>query len=196
MDRHETHSSEAVSGGGRTETPASREQARPARTVGCLAPVPPRQSIQRRILKTRSSTPGICRIDQASRRTHGFFVRIQRKGKIHSAFFSDLAHGGRKAALAAAQGYHQEMQSKLGPPPHVYRRAWAQIRRRQSASGIIGVRKVLRVRKGKAYDYWMASWSPEPHVVQRMSFSIAKYGAREAKQLAVMARRRGVQEMV
>jgi hypothetical protein len=146
-------------------------------------------------VKTRSKTPGICRIDQPSKRTHGFFVRIQRKGKIHSAFFPDFTNGGRKAALAAAQQHYRKLKSKLGPPPQADRRAWAKMRRRKSASGIIGVRKVLRPGKRKAGDYWMASWSPEPGVIQRMSFSIRKYGARDAKQLAIMARRKGVREM-
>lgn len=120
---------------------------------------------------------------------------MQRKGKIHSAFFSDLAHGSRELAQAAAQQHYQEMQTKLGPPPQVNRRAWAEMRRRKTASGIHGVRKVLRPGKGKACDYWMASWSPEPHVVRRMSFSIRKYGDKEAQYLAILARRQGVSEM-
>jgi hypothetical protein len=146
-------------------------------------------------VKTRSRTPGICRIDQPAKRTHGFFVRIQRKRKIHSAFFSDLSHGGREAALAAAQQHHQKMKWKLGPPPQADRRRWAQMRRRKSASGIIGVQKVTRNYKGRFLKAWVATWSPEPRVVRRMMFSILKYGAREAKQLAILARRQGVQEM-
>lgn len=143
-----------------------------------------------------SSTPGICRIDQPSHRTHGFFVRIQRKGKIHSAFFSDIMHGGCEAALAAAQQHHRKTQLKLGPPQQADRRKWAQTRRRKSASGIIGVRKVQRYYNGRRIvNAWMASWSPEPGVVRRMMFSVRKYGAREAKQLAILARRRGVEEM-
>ncbi len=142
-----------------------------------------------------SSTPGICRIDQPAKRTRGFFVRMQRKGKIHSAFFPDLAHGGRKAALVAAQQHYQKMQLKLGPPPQANRRAWAQMRRRKSASGIIGVQKVLRYYNGRILKSWVATWSPEPGVVRRMMFSVRKYGARDAKQLAIFARREGVLNM-
>ncbi len=120
---------------------------------------------------------------------------MQRKGKIHSAFFTDLAHGGRKAALAAAQQHYKEMQSKLGPPPQANRRVWAQMRRRKSASGIVGVQKVMRNYNGRILKAWVATWSPEAGVVRRMMFSIRKYGARDAKQLAIMARRQGVQEM-
>jgi hypothetical protein len=46
-------------------------------------------------MNTPSSTPGICRIDQPEKYNHGFFVRLQRNGKIHSTFFSDKNHGGQ-----------------------------------------------------------------------------------------------------
>lgn len=120
---------------------------------------------------------------------------MQRKGKIHSAFFSDLTHGGRELALAAAMAHYQEMKSRLGPPPQANRRAWAQVRRRKSASGIVGVQKVMRKYNGRVLKAWVATWSPEPGVVRRMMFSIRKYGAIDAKQLAILARRRGVREM-
>jgi hypothetical protein len=75
------------------------------------------------------------------------------------------------------------------------RRAWAEIKRRKSASGIVGVRKVT-VRKGRGkLAYWIATWSPRPHVVRRKMFSVLKFGAAEAKALAVKARRAGIQSM-
>ena len=46
-------------------------------------------------MNTPSSMPGICRIDQPEKYNHGFFVRLQRNGKIYSAFFSDKNHGGQ-----------------------------------------------------------------------------------------------------
>jgi hypothetical protein len=42
-----------------------------------------------------SRTQGICRIDQPDKHNHGFFVRLQRNGKIHSALFTDKKHGGK-----------------------------------------------------------------------------------------------------
>jgi len=142
-----------------------------------------------------SRTPGICRIDQPSHRTHGFFVRMQRNGKMHSAFFSDLTCGGRKAAMSAAQQHYQKMQLELGPPKQASRRAWAEIRRRKSSSHVVGVQRLVIRRKTRLAVYWMATWSPEVGVVRRMMFSVRKYGAQEAKQLAILARRRGVSEM-
>src|SRR5437870_13196371 len=51
----------------------------------------------------RKPTPGISRIDQPERHNRGFFVRVQRRGKIHSSFFTDKKHGGRAKALAAGK---------------------------------------------------------------------------------------------
>ncbi len=142
-----------------------------------------------------SRTPGICRIDQPSKRTHGFFVRVQRNGKIHSAFFTDLSHGGNAEALAAAQRYYKELLLILGPSKQSNRRVWAEKRVSHNTSGIHGVGKLVRYHKGKVWKYWQASWSPEPHVVRRMIFSIRKYGTREARRLAILARREGVRQM-
>jgi hypothetical protein len=56
-----------------------------------------------------TSPAGISRIDQASTRTHGFFVRVgyhrTRDGAWrpkHRSFFGDAGHGGKAKALKAA----------------------------------------------------------------------------------------------
>ena len=143
-----------------------------------------------------SATPGICRIDQPSHRTHGFFVRVMRKSKIHSAFFTDLKHGGKALALAAAQQHRQKLLAKLGLPQQMSRRDWAEIRRRKGSSNVVGVQKVISRRGKRPVVYWMATWSPEPYVVRRKCFSIKRFGSRKAKRLAIQARRAGVRNMV
>lgn len=143
----------------------------------------------------RKRTPGISRIDQAEKHNHGFFVRLQRRGKVHSAFFTDFKHGGRKRALAAAQAHYRKLRRELGPPPRLNRRWWAEIRRRQGSSGIVGVQKHM-VRRGKiVLEYWLATWSPKPRVVARRVFSVRKFGYSKAKQLAIRARRAGLRSM-
>src|SRR5271154_4160808 len=112
-----------------------------------------------------SSTPGICRIDQPSHRTHGFFVRLQRKGKIHSAFFTDKMFGGRALALAAAQEHYRKLRQKLGMPGQRSRRWNAEIVRRRGRSGIYGVRRVIDRQSKPWRKYWVAAWSPELGVV-------------------------------
>jgi hypothetical protein len=65
------------------------------------------KKVSRRVGK--SKIPGISRIDQESTRTHGWFVRVgYRRTKQgwrpkHRAFFGDKSHGGKAAALKAAE---------------------------------------------------------------------------------------------
>jgi len=148
-------------------------------------------------MNTPSRTPGISRIDQPAKHNHGFFVRIQRGRKMHSAFFSDKAHGSRAKALAAAQQHYQKLLARLGPPKQrrMPRRWWAEIRRRKGSSGIVGVQKQIIWCDGKVRKYWRATWSPEPYVVARESFSVRKYGFRRARRLAIRARRAGLRSM-
>lgn len=142
-----------------------------------------------------SATPGICRIDQPHKHNHGFFVRLQRKGKIYSAFFPDKRHGGRKNARAAAQAHYRKLQRKFGPRQAPDRRWWAEMPRRKGSSGIVGVQRQVVRRDGVMREYWLATWSPKPYVVARKMFSVRKYGYSKAKLLAIRARRAGVRSM-
>jgi hypothetical protein len=146
-------------------------------------------------MKTSMRTRGISRIDQPAKHNHGYFVRLQRRGKIHSAFVTDQMHGGRKRALAAAQKHHRKLLAKLGPPIRMQRRWWAEIRRRKGSSGIVGVQKLVVRRSGEVRKYWMATWSPKPYVVRRKTFSFWEFGSRKAKRLAIRARRAGLRSM-
>ena len=146
-------------------------------------------------MNTPSHTPGICRIDQPEKHNHGFFVRLQRRGKIHPAFFSDKKHGGREKALAAAQKHYRKLAAKLGTPVQKSRRFWAELPRRKGRSGIVGVQHVVDRRSKKPRMYWKATWSPKPYVVARKEFSVQRYGSRKAKRLAIRARRAGVRNM-
>lgn len=136
--------------------------------------------------------PGISRIDQLEKRTHGFFVRLTRKGKIYNAFFADKSYGGKSKALQAAQKHYRKLLREHG---RISRRDRAQIKRRVGASGIMGVRKAVLAAGKRKLTYWLASWSPHPHVVQRRMFSVQKYGGARAKAMAVQARKNGVRSM-
>jgi hypothetical protein len=66
-----------------------------------------------------SSTAGISRIDQASTRTHGFFVRVgyhrTKDGAWrpkHRSFFGDASHGGKAKALKAAMKWLKSVSKK------------------------------------------------------------------------------------
>jgi hypothetical protein len=139
-----------------------------------------------------SRTPGISRIDQPEKHNHGFFVRVQRRGKIHSAFFTDFKYGGRAQALAAAQRHHRKLLKQFKP---MTRRRWAEMRGRRGSSGIVGVQRLVDWGSWPIRTYWKANWSPEPYVVRRKQFSVRKFGAKKAKQLAIRARRAGLRSM-
>ena len=142
-----------------------------------------------------SATPGICRIDQPSHRTHGFFVRLARRRKIHSAFFTDKKFGGREQALAAAQAHYLQLRHKLGLPLQRSRQEWSETVRRRGRSGIHGVQRVIDRRTKPWRKYWRATWSPELGVVRKKQFSIRKHGEEKARQLALRARRAGLHSM-
>ena len=67
-----------------------------------------------RMIRPRRKTPGISRIEQPEKRTHGYFVRLARKGKIYPAFFADKTHGGKRRALKAAQKHYRKLLRKHG----------------------------------------------------------------------------------
>jgi hypothetical protein len=138
--------------------------------------------------RRRSRTPGISRIDQLEKRTHGYFVRLARRGKIYPAFFGDKTHGGKRRALKAAQKHYRMLLRKHG---RISRREWAQMLHRKGASGIIGVRRTVVTKV-----YWTAHWMPRPYVKRQKLFSVQKYGARRAKALAIEARKAGLRSMI
>lgn len=142
-----------------------------------------------------SAAPGICRIDQPHKHNHGFFVRLARRGKIHSAFFTDKKHGGREQAFAAAQAHYQKLRQKFGMPRGRSRRWNAQIVRRMGRSGIYGVQRVIDRRTKPWRKCWRATWSPELGKVGRRQFSIRKHGEKRAKALALRARREGLRSI-
>ena len=146
-------------------------------------------------MKKPSKTPGISRIDQPSHRTHGFFLRASRNGRIFSAFFSDKTYGGRAAALAAAVEHRGKLLKILGLSIHKMRRLNAEIVRRRGRSGIYGVRRVIDRQVRPWRKYWVAAWSPKLGVVRKKQFSIRKHGEERAKQLALRARRAGLRSM-
>ncbi len=69
--------------------------------------------------KSTNLPAGISRIDQASTRTHGFFVRVgyhrTRDGAWrpkHRSFFGDAGHGGKAKALKAATKWLKSVSKK------------------------------------------------------------------------------------
>lgn len=132
---------------------------------------------------------GIARIELAAVGTYGWQVRMQRRGEKISRFFSDGTCGGVAEALIAARQWRDEQVT-----------LWQQSERprvcepsARNASGVVGVSRVIvRASNGMTYAFWQASWCPAPGQRQSVKFSIRKHGDEIAYQLAIEARKMGV----
>lgn len=129
----------------------------------------------------------IARIDLPSAGTHGFQVRLQRRGIKYAKFFADRIHGNPDHALLAARQWRDTLLEKLTDRARV-----CELSQRNS-SGVVGVSKITVVAaNGNSYQFWQATWSPAPGQRRCVKFSIKRYGDREAFQLAVEARTTGI----
>src|SRR5659263_200972 len=78
----------------------------------------------------------IARIDQESKRTHGWYVRVRFVGKTHSKFFSDRKCGGRYSSLLSAISWRDKTEKKLGK----VRTNKHMVTVSNSGTGVVGVR--------------------------------------------------------
>lgn len=126
----------------------------------------------------------ISRIDQESKKQHGWYVRIRYKGKGESKFFSDRKNGGREDALLAAREWRDAACERLGRPS-TGRRVVKLDKPNQ------GIRRVDGPH-GPAYE---VTWAPEPGKVSRTSVSVTKHGEDGAFLLALKIRREKEREI-
>lgn len=126
----------------------------------------------------------IARIDLPDAGTHGWQVRIQRRGIKYAKFFADRVLGGTERSLEAARHWRNELLERLESRD----RARICQRSQRNSSGVVGVSKVTVITNGVQYIFWQATWSPEPGKRQCVKFSIKRYGETRAFELAVKAR--------
>ncbi len=145
--------------------------------------------------KRPASMRCISRIDIPLSRTHGWEVRVTRRGVAHAKFFADRTHGGKRKALAAAK---EERDRIIAENPGYSRRELARKIRASNTSGMTGVvHRVVRVRRNRKvheYEAWVATGSPEPGVRKTKVFYVKKWGDK-ARDLAIKQRRRWEREM-
>lgn len=112
----------------------------------------------------------IARIDQESKRTHGWYVRVRFEGKTHSKFFSDKKCGGRYSSLLSAIAWRDNTEQSLGKlrtNKHV-------VTVGHSGTGVVGV----RLNKDK--NRYEVSWVTPQGKQGKTSVSIAKHGKEKA----------------
>ena len=138
---------------------------------------------------------GISRIDSGS--THGWFVRGYRNGKTFSRLFSDLKCGGKEEALQTARSFRSTLYRKLEEMPAKPRSRRIVTRDARNKTGVLGVcRTTKKSPKGVSHECFSVSWRPSPGIQKCTSFSIRKYGEKEAFRLAVEHRNRMMQQIV
>lgn len=131
----------------------------------------------------------ITRIDLPRACTHGWQVRMQRRGLKYGKFFSDRIHGSPDHSLLAARTWRDTLIEELTNTTQ------ARICERspRNQSGVVGVSKITAIgSNGTTYQFWQATWSPTPGQRCCVKFSIQRHGNAMAFQLAVKARTEGV----
>lgn len=135
--------------------------------------------------------PGLFR-EELGKEGNRYRIRISRSREpIQEYFFWGVKRTEADARAAAVRRWKEIRKSK----PVISRVAFADIERRKSRTGIVGVRRTTQIVKGHEYDFWEAWWSDRRHNRRSKRFSVNKYGEDEAKERAVRARRKGLAEL-
>ena len=122
-----------------------------------------------------------------------FRVKIsQRQAGATQEYFAFKKLGGEAKALAAAKRHWRQVRAAS---PALSRQEFAEVERRPSRSGIVGVTRVTKTRRGREYEFWCASYTDRAGTKHMQVFSVGKYGERPAKDLAVAARQEGLAAM-
>jgi AP2 domain len=108
----------------------------------------------------------IARIDQESKRTHGWYVRVRFQGKTHSKFFSDKKCGGRYSSLLAAIAWRDTTEKRLGK----IRTNKHLVTVSNSGTGVVGVRL------NEKFNRYEVSWVTTQGKQGKTSVSVRKHG--------------------
>ena len=121
----------------------------------------------------------IVRIDQEIKKTHGWYVRVRFKGKVHSKFFSDKKCGGKSSTLLSAIAWRNKTEKKLGK----VRTDKHLVTVSNFGTGVVGVRL------NEKFNRYEVSWVNDKGKQGKTSVSINKYGNKKALQKACAIRR-------
>ena len=145
----------------------------------------------------KSGYKGISRIDQPSKNTHGWYVRVTFNGEKRVKFFSDAAHGGKDSALEQAVKYRNESELELGKPRTDRLVIARNPRNRSGFTGIQRKTKVVDTPEGQRIvsDVYEVTWNPWPGRLCRVWVQIDELGERAALLKACAIRREKEREM-
>lgn len=136
----------------------------------------------------------ISRVDQRRRNQHGWLVRVMRNKFMHQKFFSDSVFGNKLSSLLAAQKYRDDLLRRYPKPErgNMFNRKSS-----RNTSGHAGLSRTGSYKNGRYYQVWQASWvTPDgKKVTRKFGFSEMGRNEREAKRLAIRARREAIASM-
>lgn len=120
---------------------------------------------------------------KAARSAWYWAVHLKRRGVLHYRRFYDRKHGGSQKALAAAVAWRDAISAKVAA---MTVREFHEQRRSNNRSGVPGVHFLRTVRQPTGI--WQAMLKlPNGRRISK-TFSVGKYGRREAFRRAVAAR--------
>ncbi len=122
----------------------------------------------------------IARIDQESKRTHGWYVRVRFTGRTHSKFFSDRKCGGRYSSLLSAISWRDQTERRLGK----IRTNKHMVTVSNSGTGVVGVRLNDKLNR------YEVSWVTPQGKQGKTSVSIRKHGKKVAFERACTIRKK------
>lgn len=117
----------------------------------------------------------IARIDQESKRTFGWYVRVRFVGKVYSKFFSDRKWGGRYSSLLTAISWRDQTEKEIGKT----RTNKHMVTVSNSKTGVVGVRLNEKLKR------FEVSWVTHLGKQGKTSVSINKHGKKVALAKAI-----------
>ncbi len=136
------------------------------------------------------SAKGISRIEQPEKRTYGWYARVRYKGVIRSKFFADAKNGGRGKAFQMAKSWHRKEMRKIikkiggkDVEPHTIPKGTVVTVNKSNNTGIVGIQKIVKQKKTTTYKAYRVVYKSKEGYKAKF-FSIAKYGEKEAFELA------------
>jgi hypothetical protein len=122
---------------------------------------------------------------KAARRAWYWAVHLRRRGRLHYKRFYDLTHGGSKKAFDAAVAWRDSVSTKLDV---LTLREFHQQKRSNNTSGVPGVHFLKTVRQPEGV--WQALLKLPDGKRTSKTFSVHKFGGKEAFRRAAAARKR------
>lgn len=123
----------------------------------------------------------IYRLDERS--ICGWVVKLKRQRKTFHKYFHD-GEGGPPESLRLAIAYRDDLIQRLPAPTRIWTTP------SKDKNGVRGVtRGVQATPTGHVAESWVAAWVEVDGKVGRRSFSVHKYGEKEAKAMALAVRK-------